>query len=322
MVVLRKVLVRESGTLAVFAVVVFEVVFIWIAIGMLSFAPMWFALLFLAMPVLFILLALAKGTSVFTGNKKASALFENSEVSESGVTLPEELEYETGRVTLDGYWTSTGRSRSYNVRRSFEARERKTGTFVEFPDEPFRVQVLRDGTGRVEAPAVRILSGPYRDALLIFFTDEGEVTGSGSLTLSKGSDVATVTFRGEGKELRGNVQAELSKARKVRIEVGSGKVWKRIAEGQSFDFTFSPIPEEKTVVFANYKTVSPMSLVKALWRDTAVLGHGAFELKAVLDVPLARDVVEKAEFQVELKKEGNVEKRERSEFEEEWGFWD
>jgi len=313
----KKVLVRESGTLVVFAVVVFAVFFIWIAIGMLSFAPTWFALLFLVMPVLFILLALAKGTSVFTGNKKASALFESSSVTESGVTFPEELEYETGRVTLDGYWTSTGRSRSYHVRRSFEARERETGAFIGFPDEPFRVQVLRDGTGRVEAPAVRILSGPYKETLLIFLTDEGEVTGSGSITLSKGSDVATVTFRGEGKELRGTVQAELSKARKVRIEVGSEKVWKRIAEGQSFDFSFSPLPEEKTVVFANSKTVSPLSLVKALWKDSAILGHGAFELKAVLDVPLARDAVEKAGFRVELRKE---EKGEKEGFEEGWGF--
>jgi len=317
---LQKVLVRESGTLAVFAVVVFAVFFIWIAIGILSFTPTWFALLFLAMPVLFVIIALAKGTSVFTGNKKASALFENSDVSESGVTLPEELEYETGRVALDGYWTSTGRSRSYHVRRSFEAREKKTGTFVEFPNEPFRVEVLRDGTGRVEAPAVRILSGPYKDVLLIFLTDEGEITGSGSLTLSKGSDVATVTFRGEGRELRGSVQAELSKARKVRIEVDSGKVWKRIAEGHSFDFSFSPLPEEKTVVFANYKTVSPLSLVKALWKNTTVLGHGTFELKAVLDIPLAKDVVEKAGFRVELRKEEKVEKRRKDEFEGEWGF--
>ncbi|GEM_PF-1942218 len=318
---MQKVLVKESGTLAVFAVVVFAVFFIWVAIGMLGFAPTWFALLFLAMPVLFILIALAKGTGILTGNKKASALFEGSSLAERGVTFPEELDYETGRVALEGYWTSTGRSRTYHVRRSFEAWERKTGAFVEFPNEPFRVEVLRDGTGRVEAPAVRILSGPYKDVLLIFLTDDGEVTGSGSITLSKGSDVATVTFRGEGRELRGSVQAELSKARKVRIEVGFGKVWKRIAEGQSFDFTFSPLPEEKTVVFANYKTVSPMSLVKALWKDSTILGHGAFELKAILDVPLARDVVEKAEFRVELREE-KAEKRERSEFEEEWGFWD
>ena len=316
---MRKVLVKESGTLAIFAVVVFAVFFIWIAIGMLSFAPTWFALLFLAMPVLFILIALAKGTGILTGNKKASALFEGSSLAERGVTFPEELDYETGRVALEGYWTSSGRSRTYHVRRSFQTWERKTGAFVEFLEEPFRVGVLRDGTGRIEAPAVRILSGPYRDALLIFLTDEGEVTGSGSITLSKGSDVATVTFRGEGREPRGSVQAELSKARKVRIEVGFGKVWKRIAEGQSFDFTFSPLPEEKTVVFASYKTVSPLSLVKALWKDSTVLGHGTLELKAVLDVPLARDVVETAEFEVELRKEGEIEK---NEFEEEWGFWD
>ncbi|WP_457742164.1 hypothetical protein [Thermococcus sp.] len=34
--------------------------------------------------------------------------------------------------------------------------------------------VLRDGTGRIEAPAVKILSEPYRNVILIFFTDEGD----------------------------------------------------------------------------------------------------------------------------------------------------
>ena len=311
---MRKVLVKESGAFAVFAVI-FAVFFIWMAIGIVGFAPRWFALLFLAMPVLFVIIVLARGTGVFTGNRKTSALFEGSEVSENGVTFPEELDYEVGRIALDGYWIRSGRNRSYHVRRNFQAIKRSSGMFVEFPSGPFRVQVLRDGTGRIEAPAVRVLSKPYKDVLLIFLTDEGAVEGDGSITLTRERDVATVTFRGNGKFLIGTVQAELSKARKVRIEIGSGKVWKKIAEGQSFEFTFSPLPEEKTVVFANYKTVSPLSLVKTLWRDSAVLGHGTFELKAVLDVPLAKDVVERSTFRVEL----NGESKEES---EDGGFWD
>ncbi|WP_297549014.1 hypothetical protein [Thermococcus sp.] len=315
MVVLRKVLVKESGTFAVLAIVIFAIIFIWVAIGMVSFVPSWFALLFLAMPVLFILIALARGTSIFTGNKKASALFEGSEVSERVITFPEELEYETGRVFLEGYWVSTGRSRSYHVKRKFEAKERGKGLSLEFLNEKFRTLVLKDGTGTVEAPAVRILSEPYRDVLLIFLTNEGEIKGKATINLSEGEDVATVVFRGEGKQIAGTVQSELSKARKVRIEVGSGKVWKKIAEGQNFDFTFSPLSEEKTVIFASYRMVSPLSLVRGLWRDSAVLGHGTFELKAVLDIPLARDVVETADFTVELGKE-------EKEFEEDWGPWD
>ncbi|WP_457752490.1 hypothetical protein [Thermococcus sp.] len=314
---LRKVVVKEGGTLAVFAVVIFAVFFIWIAIEMLGFAPRWFALLFLVIPILFILAVLAKGTAIFKGNRKASALFEGSEVSENGVTFPQELEFEVGKVSLEGYWINSGRSRNYRVRRNFQSGERKHGTFVGFRDEPFKVLVLRGGTGRVEAPAVRILSEPYKDTLLIFFTDEGTVEGEGSLTLSKGSDFATVTFRGEGKLIKGTVQAELSKARKVRIEVGSGKVWRRIAEGANLDFAFSTLPGEKTVVFANYKTANPLSLVRNLWKDTAVLGHGDFELKAVLDIPLARDVVEKAIFTVKME---SYDKTEKGEAKEEWGF--
>ncbi len=315
---MKKVFIKEGGTVALVVVFVFALFFIWIAVEMLGFAPTWFALLFLLIPILFILAVLAKGTAIFKGNKKALAIFEGSEISENGVTFPQELEFDVGKVSLEGYWTSTGRSRSYHIRRSFQPKERKRGTFVEFPDEPFRALVLRDGTGRVEAPAVRILSRPYKDVLLMFFTDRGEVGESGSLTLTKGDDVATVTFRGEGKWIRGTVQAELSKTRKVRIEVGSGKGRRKIAEGTNFDFAFSTLPKEKTVVFANYKTVSPLSLIKNLWKGSAVLGHGTFELKAVLDVPLARDVVEKAKFMVELKKR----KTGRDGMEEGWGFPD
>ncbi|WP_297063203.1 hypothetical protein [Thermococcus sp.] len=317
MVVLQKVLVKERGTIAVLAVVIFAIFLIWVAIGMPSFVPTWFALLFLAMPVLFILIALAKGTGIFTDNKKVSALFEGSEVSGSVITFPEELEYETGRVLLEGYWVSTGRSRSYRVKRKFEARELGKGLSLEFFNEKFRVLVLKDGTGTVEAPAVRILGEPYRDVLLIFLTDEGEIKGESTINLSRGGDIARVTFRGEGKQIAGTVQSGLSKARKVRIKVGSEKVWKKIAEGQNFNFAFSPLPEEKTVIFASYRTVSPLSLIRGLWKDSVVLGHGTFGLKAVLDVPLARDVVETADFTVELGNGG-----EEKESEEDWGLWD
>ncbi len=315
---LRKVLVKEGGITAVFATVAFAIFFVWVAWEMMGTEMLWFALFFLAIPAVLILLALTKGTSILTGNRKTSALFSSATLSENGVAFQEEIEYEKGRVELEGYWTSNGRSRSYHVKRNFQSGERGRGTFVEFPREKFKITVLRDGTGRVEAPAVRILDEPYKDVLLVFLTSRGHVNGSGSLTLSRESDVATVTFGGDGKRLTGTVQVELSRARKVRIEVGSGKVWKRIAEGLNFDFSFSPLPDEETVVFAHYKTVSPLTLVKSLWEDSTVLGHGAFELKAVLDVPLARDVVEKAQFTVKLGEAGVKGKEEETG--EEWGF--
>ena len=315
---MRKVLVKGEGITAVFAVVAFAIFFIWVAWEMMGTAMLWFALFFFAIPVILILLAFSKGTIILTGNRKTSALFSSATLSENGVAFQEEIEYEKGRVELEGYWTSSGRSRSYHVKRNFQGGGRGRGTFVEFPREKFRVTVLRDGTGRVEAPAVRILSEPYRDVLLIFLTNRGRVNGSESLTLSRESDMATVTFRGDGKELRGTVQGELSRARRVRIEVGSGRVWKRIAEGLNFDFSFSPLPDEETVIFTHYKNVSPLTLVKNLWKDSTVLGHGTFELKAVLDVPLARDIVEKAQFTVELGEAGV--KGEEEKTGEEWGF--
>ncbi len=217
---MRKVLVKEGGITAIFATVAFAIFFVWVAWEMMGTEMLWFALFFFAIPVILILLAFSKGTIILTGNRKTSALFSSATLSENGVAFQEEIEYEIGRVELEGYWTSS----SYHVKRNFQSGERGRGTFVEFPREKFRITVLRDGTGRVEAPAVRILSEPYRDVLLIFLTNRGRVNGSESLTLSRESDMATVTFRGDGKELRGTVQGELSRARRVRIEVGSRRV--------------------------------------------------------------------------------------------------
>ena len=309
---MKKVLVKDNPMGIMAIGVVFVAFFIFIALSVIRFmspiAPSGFTAPFLIFPVLFLVALLVIGAKIITGGRKASLLFNQTAVSETSVSFPEEVDYEVGRLFLEGYWayssttTSSGTtsSRNYHTRRNFRPEKRGRGLEVELPNGPFRVELRADGTGIVDAPAIRIRSGPYKDGLLIFLTDKGEVVGEGSLSLNKGSDTAQVNFRGEGKFLRGSVWAELSKARGVRIEVGSGDVWKRIASGRNFDFSFSTLPEEEIVIFTHYGTVTPLSILKKLWKNSVLLGHGTFELKAVLDVPLARDVVETAVFRVEF----------------------
>ena len=334
---MRKVMIKES-TWTVVAVIVFALFFVWIGLSTLQFAPIWFSVLFLSVPILVIVIMLSRSSLLSKGLRHVSSLFNSTQVSEDRIILPEEVEYETGRISLDGYWTysyattsmGTGttmgtRRRYYRTKRNFTTTERKRGMEIQFPSEPFRVEILGDGTGRVEAPAVRILSDPYRNVLLIFLTDEGEVThiGNTNLTLSKGSDVAQISLRGEDRFLAGTVQAELSRARKVRIEAGSGDVWRKVAEGQNFEFRLSTLPEEKIVVFSHYKTASPLLMVKKLWKGPTILGHGSFELKAVLDVPLGRDISEGTTFDVEVvqkKQTKNDEKSGSMEFKDRWGI--
>jgi len=336
-IVMRKVMIKE-GTWNVAIAVVFALFFIWVGLSALQFAPIWFSAVFLSVPILVIVIALSRSSLFSSGLRHVSSLFNSAEVSGDRIILPEEVEYETGRISLDGYWTYSyattpvgtsttmgTRRRYYRTRRSFRASKRGRGMEIQFPSEPFRVEILGDGTGTVEAPAVRILSDPYRDALLIFLTDEGEVSpvGSTNLTLSKGNDVAQISLRGEGRFLAGTVQAELSRARKVRIEVGSGNVWRKVAEGQNFEFRLSTLPEEKIVVFAHYKTASPLLMLKKLWKGPTILGHGSFDLKAVLDIPFGKDVTDGTTFNVDVvqkKPEENEKKSGGTKFERGWGF--
>ena len=309
---MKKVLVKENPIGLMVMGVVFALFFAFIATSVLSsfgsFAPAGFGIAFILFPLLFVGILVFVGGRLLAGGKKASSLFSQATVSETSISFPEELEYEVGRVFLEGYWTytttSTGSgttsSRNYRTRRSFRPAGRGRGLEVELPREPFRVELRADGTGTIDAPAIRILSEPYRNALVIFLTDEGVVNGEGSLDLSRGNDMAQVTFRGEGKMLRGSVWAELSKARGVRVEYGLDKLWKTVAKGKgSFEFSFSTLPEEKILIFSHYNTVTPLAILKKLWSGPVILGHGTFELKAVLDIPLGRDVVERATFEVE-----------------------
>ncbi|WP_258083465.1 hypothetical protein [Thermococcus thermotolerans] len=136
--------------------------------------------------------------------------------SESEVTFPEELELERGTLEIRGYWVRSGRNRRYQVERKFLPGERKRASRVPFMGSPFKVAVSPDGTGFVKAPAVRITDGLYKNVLVLFFTDEGEVRGSGTVTVATESDSVQINFRGDGKFIRGMFTPPSRKGRALR----------------------------------------------------------------------------------------------------------
>jgi len=313
---LKVVVVKGKGEMIGLLVIgVFAAVFLLPVVYMISLVPE--ARVALAFFVLITGLFLAIGAYMLLirigANKRAESLANSASIFENSVSLPEPVSYEIGRVSLRGYWTGSGRNRSYHVDRDFIAERSGTSQSIDFSEGEFKVAIDADGSGIVAAPAVRILSDPYRDVLLIFLTDSGRAVGEGRIQLSHGGDSAEIAFRGEGKAVTGHVQAYLSKARKVRIEISAPEGGRKVAgEGFNFEFRESLLPEEKTLIVTAYKTVSPRSLMKYL--EKTVMGHGDFILRAVLDIPLRPDVREERTFRVEL--EGEEEK----EFEEEWGF--
>ncbi|ASJ11408.1 hypothetical protein [Thermococcus thioreducens] len=253
--------------------------------------------------------------------RRAESFAGLSGFSDSGLTFPEELEFETGTLEMRGYWVGSGRNRSYHVERNFLPGKRERASKVPFMSSPFKVAVSPDGTGFVKAPAVRITDEPYKNIVVLFFTDEGEVRGSGTVTVVTESDSAQVNYRGDGKFIAGTVYSTLTKARRVKVVLTAEgfEYEKVIGKGRSFEFRERMLPEEKVVMVGTYGTVTPRMVAKALGGGTVLLGHGEFIIRGVLDVRLRPDVRAEETFRVELRGE-EIEKG--REFEEEWGFRD
>ena len=240
--------------------------------------------------------------------------------SDSGVTFPEPLEFEYGTLELRGYWVGSGKNRSYHVERKFTPSQKTRASSFAFPGEGFKATVAFDGTGRVSVPAVRITDELYRDIVVLFFTDEGEVKDSGTVTVSTDRDSAQVNFRGEGKFIAGTVYSSLSKARKVKVALTARgfEYEKVIGKGGSFEFRERMLPEEKVIMVGTYGTVSPKLILSGLGGGTVVMGHGEFIIRGILVIPLRPDVKAEERFRVELKGEKAGEEKE---YGEEWGVF-
>ncbi|NJE30137.1 hypothetical protein E3E38_03610 [Thermococcus sp. 18S1] len=320
---MKVVVLRDRGsTLAVVFILIFMAAFM---------APLVYMFLSAAGGTLFLVLFIAFALLIFGGglygvirvrsaSKKAEAFFSAAEFSDSAVSLPGEMDFEVGVLEMRGWW-SGGKNRTYHVSRKFTAERMSRGSRIPFIDGEFKAAVYSDGTGFIRAPAVRVLSEPYRDVVLLFLTSKGRVEGEGTVTVSTQEDSAQVSFRGDGKLIRGSVYSTLTKARRVKVALTTeGFSFEKIlGTGTSFEFSALMLPEESTVVVGNYKTVSPKSLAGSLGGGTLVMGHGEFTLRAILDIRLRPDVKAEEPFVVELEME-EAEKSEENEFEEEWGF--
>ncbi len=311
------ILIKERGSsLAIAFMVAFAflfmipVIYLWAEAG----AGFLFPILFAAVFILVFGIGVKRAMLSRAEGKRTEALSSLLSTSGKMVSFPEELEFERGTLEVSGWW-SGGRNRTYHTSRKFTPAERLRGRGLEFMDSDFTVTVHRDGTGKLVLPAVRITSEPYRDVILAFLTNNGSAIGNGTLRVSYGEDAAEMSFEGKGRFIRGRVYSSLSKARRVKVAITKeGFDYERvIGAGKSFEFSHPMLLEERVLIVSGYNTLSPRILIGKLGRDTLLLGHGKFILKAILDLRFRSDISAEESFRVELKTE-------EKEFEEEWGF--
>ncbi len=261
--------------------------------------------LFFAVPV--ILLLRAKRT-----RRKISLFMEDASIGET-MTLPQPVRYEVGTYTCTGEWRGGGKNRHYYTSHTFRKTESGEGPAITLPEGPFIVTVKRDDSGLLEFPAVRILSEPYKNVLLLLMSSDGTVNASGTVEAATENDSAQLSIRGAGRSLTGTVYATLQKARKAKVEIFH-TAWERnrfkIGEGITFDFSQELLPGEDTLIVA-YEGFSPRDFRMLMRGGEYIMGHGTYGIRLVLDIPLHPDVSSEGSFEVSLKEEPEQEKGEK-----------
>jgi len=226
-----------------------------------------------------------------------------AQVLRDGLCLPQEADYETGVYSAKGYWSSSGRSRTYHVQSKFQGNDEGRASRIPLPSGKFVISVKRNDEGYISAPAVR-LGGRYEGVVVMILDPQGTVEGSGTLTATYGDDYATLNFEGNGSILEGKVSSSLGKARKSRVEIYHRDYPSnhfRIAGGLNYTFSFNPFKwlkrgEKNVIVTA--QGFSPREFRRLFGMGEYLIGHGQYGIRLVLDIPMHRDVVEEASFEV------------------------
>jgi hypothetical protein len=318
-----KVLVYRPSKAAPIAAVVMMIVFLVIfaaftlpllkAFGMVTFLLV-FGVFFVLIPIIVAVMAFSRYSKA---SKTLSMLMNEASISESGVLLPQPVQYDVGIYTARGEWRGSGKHRHYYVSHSFSPTDHGEGSSIPIPRGEFSVDVKADDTGEIVFPAIRIPSGPYGGALLLYLDPNGEVEGSGTIQVSHGEDSAQLTYRGDGRAISGTVYSMVKKARKAKVELyrpGLEGNRFRVGEGITFDFSRAMLPEESMLIVA-YEGFSPADFRKMMKGGEYLMGHGEYGIRLVLDIPLRPDVVEEGRFRVRYE-----EAKEEEEEKESWGL--
>lgn len=230
--------------------------------------------------------------------RAAAELASSSRIEGEEIILPEELEFEYGRLVLR---LLTGREHSI---KEFRQEGKEKAGRVAFLNEEFRLLITPEGEGLASFPAVRILSRPYEGVMLLFMTDKGTVVCRKSLSIPA-FDVH-LDVKGRGKKLLGKIYSAPEKAKNVRVLLSMPEernVEVEIAGGSIKEFEYSMLPEEMIVIYTSYGALSLGEIARKFRGKGAVLGHGEFLIRFAVEGRLKKRHSRRESFKV-LMEEG------------------
>ncbi len=139
----------------------------------------------------FLILTAAIGW-IISQSRRAFSFVDTVSVSGNSLVLPEEVEYETGRLLIEGRSYYLGKGRHYQIERRFVNSSSGRGSEIVPIWDEFFVEINGDGIGYFNAPAVLIKTGKYSGLALIFLTSRSE---------TRFRDTMHLEVNGEGRRL-------------------------------------------------------------------------------------------------------------------------
>jgi len=217
------------------------------------------------------------------------------------------VQAEVGYFHASGYWSSSGKSRSYHVFRSFVKESETTLSSLKFENKPFLLAIAQDGEGEVRLPGIRILNETLQGALILyakpFYKFSFPVE---SFSVSHEEDFAEARIEEIENGFRVSVSANLSKAKRAKVELisrGKRTVKELIGDTKNIGIFEKEFLNEPLVIVGHYDQISPLEILKAGKFGRIISGHGKFILRLALDIPFKPDIKEEIEFEVILKEE-------------------
>jgi|Deesub1362B_J571_1020462.scaffolds.fasta_scaffold00074_12 hypothetical protein len=255
----------------------------------------------------FIFLLLLVGIGIiasYSSTKKVEKFISNVNIYEDKLTFSKPLKVEEGYFKATGEWHSSGRSRSYHVSREFISHREMETAEITLEVKPFFLAIAQDGSGKIYLSGVRVLDEEFKDIVILYALPSYRLEfPQETLSVSTQEDFAELRISPIENGFRGYLQANLSKARKAKVELiakGKVEVKEKITETRdvaNFEYRFF---NEPILVISHYNLLDPQNLLRNLKLGRVIAGHGIFVLRLALDLPFKRDVKEELKFEVKM----------------------
>ncbi len=234
--------------------------------------------------------------------KKAERFREGLRIEGNELVLPRRMRLVKGRLTLKGYWSSSGKGRHYHVDRKFTQSEELETDRMELKPERFSLIMNKSEETRIDVPAYLLMEPELENILLIpiipsyrFEIDKQSLEASNEMEFAH----ARIDLTEGG--FYGKLYATVQKCRGARVELKRKdlKITEKLAETRESAEFSKEFMREKLMIISNKNVVDPREFKKILGKSIFLEGHGEYIIELTLNVPIGRDIHDRATLRAE-----------------------